>query len=125
MMPSVVCTSTGNLFVRCTSGGFGAVQINGGRDNVIEKNAFVDCGEAITGGWYRDNAVWVGLRDGNTSDDFYFSDLYLERYPELVHVLDEPGINHVLGNLFYQCDAVTQWGPEVFELKPESVKFLR
>ena len=106
----------GNLFVRCASGGFGAVQINGDRDNLIDNNLFVDCREAITAGWYRDNAVWVTMRDGKAPDDFYFSDLYLSRYPELARVLDEPGINHVRRNLFYRCDAVTQWGPEGFDL---------
>lgn len=106
----------GNLFVRASGGGFGAVQINGGRDNLIENNLFVDCGEAITGGWYRDNAVWVTMRDGSVPDDFFLSDLYLARYPELGHLLDEPGINQVRRNLLYRCDTITQWGPEVFDL---------
>jgi len=100
----------GNLFVRCAGGGFGAVQMNGGRDNVIENNLFVDCRQAITGGWYPGNAVWLTLREGKTPDEFYFTDLYLSRYPELATVMEEPGINHVWRNVFYRCGAATQDG---------------
>ena len=106
----------GNLFVRCANGGFGAVQMNGGRDNAIENNLFVDCKQGISGGWYAGNAVWQTMRGGNTPDDFYFTDLYLARYPKLAQVLDEPGINHVWRNVFYRCGAATTGDPAVLDL---------
>ena len=98
----------GNLFVRCAGGGFGAVQINGGRDNVIENNLFVDCRQAVTGGWYPGNAVWQSLREGRPLEGFYFTELYLSRYPKLRTVMEEPGTNHVWCNIFYRCGAATQ-----------------
>ena len=107
----------GNLFIRCANGNFGAVQMNSGRDNVIENNLFVDCRQAISGGWHRGNAVWQWLRDGETPDDFFFSELYTTRYPQLVGLLDEPGINHVWRNVFYQCGATATGNAEFLDLR--------
>lgn len=41
-----------NLFERCGHTGFGAVQVNGGRNNVICENTFVDCPRGVTIGHY-------------------------------------------------------------------------
>ena len=111
----------GNLFVRCANGNFGAVQMNSGRDNVIENNLFVDCRQAISGGWNRGNTVWQWLRDGGTPANFHFNDLYLSRYPQLADVLDEPGINHVWRNMFYRCGSVTTGKPEFLDLRDNTV----
>ena len=40
----------GNVFVRSANGHVGAVQINSGRDNVIDNNLFIDCRQAVSGG---------------------------------------------------------------------------
>ena len=37
-----------NRFERCGHAGFGAVQINGGRNNLVEGNTFVDCTRGVT-----------------------------------------------------------------------------
>jgi len=68
------------------------------------------CRRAITGGWYPGNAVWQTLREGQAPDDFYFTDLYLARYPQLATVLEDPGINHVWRNVFYRCGTTMQDG---------------
>jgi hypothetical protein len=107
----------GNLFIRCANGNFGAVQMNSGRDNVIENNMFVDCRQAISGGWNRSNNVWQWLRDGETPDNFYFNDLYLSRYPQLAGLQEEPGINHVWRNLFYQCGATASGNADFLDLR--------
>jgi parallel beta-helix repeat protein len=96
----------GNVFYRCANGNFGAVQMNAGRDNVIDNNIFVDCKQGISGGWFRGGRVWRDLRDGARPRDFYMGDLYLSRYPELAHVLDEPGRNFVWRNVFADCGRV-------------------
>ena len=107
----------GNLFIRCANGNFGAIQMNSGRDNVIENNVFVDCRQAISGGWNRGNAVWQWLRDGETPANFHFSELYQSRYPQLVGLLDEPGINHVWRNVFYQCGATVTGNAEFLDMR--------
>jgi len=107
----------GNLFIRCANGNFGAVQMNSGRDNVIDNNLFVDCRQGISGGWNRGNSVWELLRDGKPPANFYFSDLYLSRYPQLVGLLEEPGINHVWRNLFYRCGSATTGKSEFLDLR--------
>ncbi len=38
----------GNVFYRCAGGRFGAVQIHGGKDNVVDNNLFVDCKYAVS-----------------------------------------------------------------------------
>ncbi len=98
----------GNVFYRCSSGNFGAVQMNSGRDNLIENNVFVDCRYGITGGWYPGNSVWVALREGQELSGFYQNDLYLSRYPKIATMLDDPGVNSLWRNVFYQCGTVAR-----------------
>ncbi len=39
---------TGNVFYRAAGGRFGAVQIHGGKDNIVENNLFIDCKYAVS-----------------------------------------------------------------------------
>ncbi len=93
----------GNLFLRAGAGNFGAIQINGGRDNVMDNNLFVDCPRGLTGGWYPENVIWRDLRQGRPHPGFFTNELYRTRYPELARMLDPGGVNHVWRNLFYRC----------------------
>lgn len=93
----------GNVFYRCANGNFGAVQMNSGRDNLMDNNIFIDCKQGISGGWYPGNNVWKMLRDGRKTAGFYLDGLYLIRYPKIATMLDDPGINHVWRNVFYRC----------------------
>jgi hypothetical protein len=94
-----------NLFYRCANGNFGAVQMNSGRDNIMDNNIFADCKQAVSGGWYPGNSVWSMLRAGNQPAEFYTNALYQARYPELATMLREPAVNHLWRNVFYQCGA--------------------
>jgi hypothetical protein len=96
----------GNVFYRCANGNFGAIQMNSGRDNLIDNNIFVDCKQGISGGWYPGNNVWKSLREGQKIAGFYQNDLYLSRYPKIATMLDDPGINHLWRNVFYRCGKV-------------------
>ncbi len=97
----------GNIFIRGAGGGFGAVQFNSGRDNVVDNNLFIDCKQGISGGWYPDNFVWRMLRKGDWPADFYRNELYLSRYPLLATMLEEPGENHIWRNIFYRSGTMT------------------
>lgn len=93
----------GNIFYRASGGNFGAVQMNSGRDNVMDNNLFVECPIGISGGWYPGNSVWRQLRDGRPPRGIYLTDLYFDRYPAMRHMLEEPAVNYVWRNLFYRC----------------------
>ncbi|MCK5803056.1 MAG: right-handed parallel beta-helix repeat-containing protein, partial [Lentisphaeria bacterium] len=93
----------GNVFQRSANGHFGAIQMNSGRDNVMDNNLFVDCKQGISGGWNAGNSVWRRLRDGVKMNNFHMNDLYLSRYPKIATMLEAPGINHVWRNVFYRC----------------------
>ena len=93
----------GNVFVRSANGHFGAVQINSGRDNIMDNNLFVECDRGISGGWYGHNPVWRQVAEKQNPDVFIQSDLYMKRYPEMTTMLKEPGVNYVWRNLFVRC----------------------
>ena len=98
----------GNVFCRCANGNFGAIQMNSGRDNLIDNNIFIDCKQGISGGWRRGNNVWTALREGQRPAGFYQNKLYLSRYPRIATMLEEPGINHLWRNVFYKCGMVAR-----------------
>ena len=106
----------GNIFERSANVGFGAVQMNSGRDNILDNNLFVDCKQGVSGGYYRGNAIWNQVAAKPPPADFYLNELYLQRYPELATLLVEPGINHVWRNVFYRCGPMTTGSPAALDL---------
>ncbi len=82
----------GNVFIRAASGHFGAININGGRDNVFDNNLFIDCKYGITGGWRHKHKHWLDTEQG-LKKDAYQTPLYLQRYPEMANMLDGKGRN--------------------------------
>jgi hypothetical protein len=99
----------GNVFYRSANGKFGAIQINSGRDNLIDNNLFIDCKHGISGGWYSGNHVWKSIAEGTDRFLYHQTPLYLQRYPEMATMMEDPGINRVWRNIFYRCgDAATR-----------------
>lgn len=111
----------GNVFIRSANGHFGAVQINSGRDNIIDNNLFVDCKQGISGGWNPGNSVWRQIAQHKQSPAIITSDLYLKRYPLIATMMEEPGINHVWRNIFYRCGAVTTGNASFLDLMDNGV----
>ncbi|MEI6521346.1 MAG: right-handed parallel beta-helix repeat-containing protein, partial [bacterium] len=93
----------GNIFYRSSGGIFGAVQINGGRDNIIDNNIFAECKKGITGRWYPGNEFWQKLATKTAPNNFYTNDLYQTRYPAIMTMTDNKGTNFVWRNIFYKC----------------------
>jgi hypothetical protein len=93
----------GNVFIRSANGHFGGVQMNSGRDNIMDNNLFIDCARGVSGGWNLNNAVWRWIAEERQPQNFYTTDLYLERYPKIATMMDTPGMNHVWRNVFYRC----------------------
>jgi hypothetical protein len=94
----------GNIFYHAanSNGIFGGVQINSGRDNIMDNNLFVECAQGISGGYRSKNAFWQRLREGSQPADYYTNDLYLKRYPEIGTMLQEPAVNHAWRNIIYR-----------------------
>jgi hypothetical protein len=111
----------GNIFLRSANGNFGAIQFNSGRDNVIDNNLFVDCKQAISGGWHPGNGVWQMIREGTAPEDFHRDALYLSRYPGIASMMEAPGINHIWRNVFYRCGRVLTRDPGLFDLLENGV----
>ncbi len=98
----------GNIFIRSANGHFGAVQMNSGRDNIIDNNLFIDCSRGITGGWRQGNTVWQAVRAGKLNpfrfgSPCFTNALYLKRYPAMATMVTTPGVNHAWRNVFYRC----------------------
>jgi hypothetical protein len=106
----------GNLFVRSANGHFGAIQMNSGRDNLMDNNIFVDCKQGISGGWNAGNNVWKQLREGKDMAGFYTNELYLKRYPQIATMLDEPAYNYIWRNAFVRCGPATTGNPGRLDL---------
>ncbi|HEY0073802.1 MAG TPA: LamG-like jellyroll fold domain-containing protein [Abditibacteriaceae bacterium] len=93
----------GNVFHDASNGIFGGVQMNSGRDNIMDNNLFIECEQGISGGYYPNNNVWKQIREGQKPAAIITSDLYLQRYPQIATMMSEPAVNNVWRNVFYKC----------------------
>jgi hypothetical protein len=77
----------GNLFERCGNLRFGAVQIHGGKDNIIDNNVFYKCNAAVSfepwGDRYTTAYNSAEIQFKLFSDVDIFSSTYLKKYPQL------------------------------------------
>lgn len=89
----------GNIFFHASQS-FGAININGGRDNIIDNNIFAECEKGITGNYEANNAQWKLL---GKNPAFLMSELYLKRYPGLLRLAEPPGLNSAWRNVFWKC----------------------
>lgn len=100
----------GNVFQRCSNKLFGAVQIHGGKDNVLENNVFLDCHVAVSfSGWGK--ARWEQFLASPrvvqqlTREVDISKPPYSTRYPELARLADNPDVNRLRRNLVVRCGA--------------------
>jgi hypothetical protein len=89
----------GNIFFQASQS-FGAININGGRDNIIDNNIFAECQKGITGNYDANNGQWNLL---GKQPAFMLSELYLKRYPGLARLQELPGLNSAWRNVFWKC----------------------
>jgi hypothetical protein len=107
----------GNVFYKAAGGGFGAVFIHGGHDNLVENNIFIECarpwghapwGDAMWKEWVEGDLWRQRLRE----EVDITSDLYLTRYPALAGFFepdDKPRTNKALRNVVYRCGTGEKW----------------
>ena len=98
----------GNIFERCGSREFGAIQIHGGSENVIEDNLFYDCLQAVSLAPYGAD-LWKETYD--SIQDIMFKEVdirsyqYLLRYPEIREFGKNIDQNIIRNNLLVDCAA--------------------
>ena len=99
----------GNIFRNVGAIHFGAVQIHGGRDNIVENNVFYNCRAGVSfSPWTQEN--WDRQVDGETVRNQLHEDididgrLYRDRYPELkVDIRNHVNRNIIRNNLAVGC----------------------
>ena len=98
----------GNVFQRCADGGFGGVQIHGGKENYVVNNLFVECKAAVSfSSWGA--ARWKQFLDGHAKG--HIAEVrpaeppYVTRYPELAKLYENCDANHVWRNVVLNCGA--------------------
>ena len=111
----------GNIFYRSSNGNFGGVQINSGRDNVIDNNIFADCKQGVSGGWFARNEGWRMIRENRAPPEFHLDALYYTRYPDMVRMMDDHGINSIWRNVFYHCGPVITRSADLFDMLENGV----
>ena len=99
----------GNIFHRCGDKVFGALQYNAGRDNVADNNVFIECPRVQTGGFNLNNLLWEAARKKGTATE----SLYLSRYPDLKHIFEKSGFNHLWRNVYWNCPLLIKPGYQV------------
>ncbi len=102
-------TIFGNVFERCGALHFGGVQINGGKDNLVENNLFYDCDAAVSFTKWREefwmkNLESTGMKKKIYEDVNIRSELYQNKYPKLKNLRTGININTVKSNLLVDCD---------------------
>ena len=96
---------TGNVFLRCSGGNFGGIQMNGGKENVIDYNLFVDLPIGISCGyWGEDHWQKFLLQTDVIAATTQTVDIrqppYSTRYPALAHLSENSGVNAIWRNTF-------------------------
>ncbi|MGL4941737.1 MAG: right-handed parallel beta-helix repeat-containing protein [Thermoguttaceae bacterium] len=116
----------GNVFFRTSGGGFGGIQIHGGKDNISDNNLFIDCKSAFSYSPWGEKR-WLEMLTG------YFgasrrqagfdpdSQAYREKYPDLADLTQNADRNFAFRNVAIACDAFTrnehgqnEYGPNTF-----------
>jgi len=104
----------GNVFARCGSVHFGAVQINGGKDNVVEDNLFVHCPFAVSTSTWKQEKWDTNFKSELQQKRIHqtvelYAPLYVNRWPEIKHISEDINRNIVRNNLLINT-------PQVFRL---------
>jgi hypothetical protein len=89
-----------NIFERCSDANFGGVQINGGKDNIVENNLFIDCAKGVSMHLWKPE-VWK-----NNAEEMVKGldlPLYENRYPAMKDLFLFPGKNIVRKNASLRC----------------------
>lgn len=98
----------GNVFEKCGVLDFGAVQIHGGKENIIDNNVFYNCHAAVSFSPWSDDR-WLKELESDRMKKMLYEDVdinspvYVSRYPELKKIREGLFENTVSNNLIVDC----------------------
>ncbi len=108
----------GNVFYKGSAynGFFGAVQIHGGKDNLIKNNIFAECSVGIScSPW--DKHHWENFVKNILENQDVDMSLYNQRYPELQKLHEDINKNTATNNIFWKCEKILIRAPSVFVME--------
>ena len=88
-----------NIFIRSQNGVFGAVQIHGGKDNIVEGNYFFDCNAAISQSAWEDLRWKTMLKKEHLRNNYWESKLWQTTFPELRIIFENADKNYYTDNI--------------------------
>lgn len=92
----------GNIFKDCAGGNFGAIQIHGGKENLIQNNLFYQCSTGLSftpwdiKHWKKYTKKSLGILERN-------KELYTSHYPKLKELNKNMNKNTATQNIFIDC----------------------
>jgi len=93
-------TVQGNVFERCGALLFGAVQIHGGKENLVDGNLFLDCPAGVSFSRWGEKRWLASIeRFLKQAGD----PIYLARYPDLARLKAAPDVSFVCRNVLVRC----------------------
>jgi Right handed beta helix region len=90
----------GNIFERCGAVLFGAVQIHGGKENLVDGNVFIGCQAGLS------FSRWNEARWRQAVEPFLkeaAAEPYVTRYPDLARLQSAANVNDISRNLASNC----------------------
>jgi len=106
----------GNIFKNCSGGNFGAIQIHGGKENLIKNNLFYQCENGISfTPWNLDH--WMKYNNKTLEFLERNKEVYLRNYPDLENVNENLNSNTLTQNIFLECEKTTIRQPKVIIFK--------
>ncbi len=127
----------GNYFRNCSHGHFGAVQMNGGRNNMVDNNVFEDCAIGVSIGVWPEKR-WEGyfkqarVKQWRAALVEVTNSVYVAKYPGILELPQMPMVNWLTRNVVvgtgslsnYPAPTVT-FGNRVFDRRPTMEELAR
>ncbi|MGL6195565.1 MAG: right-handed parallel beta-helix repeat-containing protein, partial [Thermoguttaceae bacterium] len=133
-------TIYGNVFENCGSALFGAVQIHGGKDNIVENNVMLDCFLAVSFSPWGQKRYLEALDGEFVKNKLYNevnidSDVFKQKYPNLAKIRENADVNTVSHNLIVNSKNEKIWrddngnqkmeGNVILQMKGENDEILK
>lgn len=117
----------GNVFLRCSRAQFGAVQIHGGKENVVENNVMAECRYGVSFSPWGE-ARWAEMLTRpemiakTTTEVDITQPPYSTAYPDLARLAERPDVNRILRNLVVDCGGFLTRDQGIQETMDNTVK---
>lgn len=93
----------GNIFNNCSGGNFGAIQIHGGKENLIQNNLFYNTSAGVSfTPW--NQSFWLKYTKKTRVFFAEHKALYVKKYPRMNALNDHMNVNTIQQNVFVNCN---------------------